>query len=256
MLASYHNHTKRCRHASGTEEEYIEKAIEHGYDVIGFADHAPHPMDEVTPNAKMTWDSLTEYVNTLTALKEKYKDRIEIKVGLEFEYYPPSYDISIQRYKEVGIEYLLLGQHVVAKERNVPLLNSFAKTDNRDSYTSYVDLCIEGLRRGVFSCFAHPDVFHYVGDCDFYVSESERLIRAAIDMRVPLEVNMLGLAEGRHYPNPLFWKSAARLGASVVLGRDAHSTVRVHKEDEFYAAYAFIEKHGLNLIDTIPLGRL
>lgn len=28
MIANYHTHTWRCRHADGTEREYVERAIE------------------------------------------------------------------------------------------------------------------------------------------------------------------------------------------------------------------------------------
>ena len=30
MIANYHTHTWRCRHADGTEREYVETAIEAG----------------------------------------------------------------------------------------------------------------------------------------------------------------------------------------------------------------------------------
>ena len=40
--ANYHTHTTRCKHANGTEREYIEKAIEAGYQVLGFSDHSPY----------------------------------------------------------------------------------------------------------------------------------------------------------------------------------------------------------------------
>ena len=109
------------------------------------------------------------------------------------------------------------------------------------------------MNTGHFCYFAHPDVFKYNGDDDFYRAESERLIRAAILHGIPLEVNMYGLAEGRHYPNPLFWEVAGRLGADVILGRDAHSVLRVHCEEEFPRAYAFVEKHGLKLIEKIEM---
>ena len=41
MHTNYHTHTYRCHHAFGTEREYIEKAIEAGFTVLGFSDHTP-----------------------------------------------------------------------------------------------------------------------------------------------------------------------------------------------------------------------
>ena len=42
MLYNYHTHTARCNHASGTDREYVEKAIEAGYKTLGISDHAPY----------------------------------------------------------------------------------------------------------------------------------------------------------------------------------------------------------------------
>ena len=39
MLANYHTHTPRCGHAIGSERQYIERAIEEGFKVLGFSDH-------------------------------------------------------------------------------------------------------------------------------------------------------------------------------------------------------------------------
>ena len=34
MTDNYHTHTKRCMHASGEDEEYVEAAIRNGLEVI------------------------------------------------------------------------------------------------------------------------------------------------------------------------------------------------------------------------------
>ena len=34
MIANYHTHTWRCRHADGTEREYVEKAINAGLKIL------------------------------------------------------------------------------------------------------------------------------------------------------------------------------------------------------------------------------
>ena len=38
---NYHTHTTRCKHASGEDREYVEKAIESGLKILGFSDHCP-----------------------------------------------------------------------------------------------------------------------------------------------------------------------------------------------------------------------
>ncbi|MBR6615619.1 MAG: PHP domain-containing protein, partial [Lachnospiraceae bacterium] len=38
---NFHTHTYLCRHANGTPEEYIQRAINCGIKDLGFSDHAP-----------------------------------------------------------------------------------------------------------------------------------------------------------------------------------------------------------------------
>ena len=34
MIANYHTHTKRCKHATGEDREYVEAAIETGLKIL------------------------------------------------------------------------------------------------------------------------------------------------------------------------------------------------------------------------------
>ena len=256
MIASYHNHTYRCNHATGSEEEFILHAINNKIKILGFSDHAPHCFFDALCSSRMKLAELKDYVYALTKLREKYKDYIEIKIGLELEYFPFYHNTDLDIYKSSGIEYLILGQHLVGYRTPGPCTNSFAQTTNNEKYTTYVNQCIEALNTGHFTYFAHPDVFKYQGDNDFYQAESDRLISAAVKLDIPLELNMLGLSTGRHYPNPLFWKRASALGAKVILGPDAHETLRVYNADENAAAHAFAKKYKLNLCESIKLKTL
>ncbi len=255
MKGSYHNHTYRCKHASGTEEEYIKRAISAGYDEFGFADHCPHAFSGggFICDSRMRADQLAEYVETISALREKYRDYIDIKIGLETEYLPYYHKANMDMFRAAGVEYLIIGQHLIGDNTpSVAFINSFARTQDNDVLTYYTDTVIAAMNTGNFCYLAHPDVLHYQGgDPDFYRQESDRLIRAAMDKNIPLEVNMYGLLEDRHYPNDLFWGRAGKLGATVVLGRDAHVPERVDPIDEYKKAYEFIEKHGLNLAEHV-----
>ena len=253
MLASYHNHTPLCNHADGSEEEYVLHAIKHGYSVFGFSDHAPHLFSEALSASRMTPDEISVYAERVLSLKHKYRDFIDVRLGLELEYYPYYHKKDMELYRRAGIEYLILGQHLIGYREPGVYNNSFAETPKNENYTEYVNQCIEALGTGNFCYFAHPDVFRYRGDLDFYREESDRLILAAKSLDIPLEVNMYGLVDGRHYPNPAFWDRVSRLGAKVILGRDAHKVIRVHNESEFPAAYRFIEKHKLDLIESIDI---
>ena len=85
-MKNFHTHTSRCMHASGKDEEYVLAAIEAGYEVLGFSDHTPWKYDsDFVANMRMPLSQFDEYYQSISSLKEKYKDQIEIKIGLECE---------------------------------------------------------------------------------------------------------------------------------------------------------------------------
>ena len=117
MIATYHTHTYRCRHADGTEEEYIKKAISEGVRVLGFSDHAPYKFPgNYSSYFRMKNFEQDDYFDTLIALREKYRDKIEIHIGYEAEYYPELFAATHKLWEKRKPEYLILGQHVVGKE--------------------------------------------------------------------------------------------------------------------------------------------
>lgn len=254
MKYSYHNHTPLCKHSTGTMEEFVVAAVKGGYDVFGFSDHCPHSFkyNDFIGGSRMKADELCSYVEAIRSLREKYKNKIDIRIGLEAEYLPYHHKKNMQLYRDAGVEYLILGQHIIGGEKEgYEFINAFALAESGATLRKYTNQVIEAMRTGDFCYFAHPDVLKFNGDADLYRSESDRLIKEAVRLGIPLELNMYGLLEGRHYPNPLFWERAGKLGAGVVLGRDAHSTHRVDPTEEYAAAYAFAEKFGLNLLDSI-----
>ena len=71
MIANYHTHTWRCRHANGTEREYVERAIEGGLKILGFSDHSPYPFpDGYDSGMRMRLDQVEGYIDTVLALKK------------------------------------------------------------------------------------------------------------------------------------------------------------------------------------------
>ena len=46
MRVDLHNHTYLCKHAVGSMEEYIQKAIEQKIDIFGFSCHNPMEFDK------------------------------------------------------------------------------------------------------------------------------------------------------------------------------------------------------------------
>ena len=255
MYANYHTHTARCHHAVGADEEYVRYAIAEGVKVLGFSDHAPmRYKGGYVSYYKMTPDELDGYVSSVLSLRDKYRDKIEIRLGLEIEYYPSLWDDSIEFLSKYPIEYLILGQHFVGEETDKVRDPSPAASADRARLTQYVDRVLTAIGTGRITYIAHPDLLNYTGgDLDFYFSEVGRLIDGARALDMPLEYNLLGMAGARSYPNPLFWEEAARRGAKAILGCDAHEPWRVAVKDELARATAYLDSLGIEIVDRVKL---
>ena len=107
-----HTHTTRCQHAKGEDRAYVEKAIEAGYDVLGFSDHAPYVFkgDYVSP-IRMRLEELEGYVDSVLSLKKEYAKDIEVYCGLEMEYFPRLFDKTMVEIDKYPIDWMILGQH-------------------------------------------------------------------------------------------------------------------------------------------------
>lgn len=251
MKYCYHTHTARCHHAVGEDEEYVKAAVDAGVRVLGFSDHAPMPYPGgYVSYYKMTPDELQEYCDSILRLRDKYKDKIEILLGFETEYYPDLWEQSLKLWQDYPIDYMILGQHFVHEEGTDPSIRPSAE---KERVTRYVDNIISGMNTGRITYVAHPDLINYTGDDEFYVGEMGRLIKESIRLGMPLEYNLLGKTEGRAYPRDLFWREAARLGASAVIGCDAHAPERVAKADELALARTYLEEIGIPVMDEVEL---
>ena len=252
MLANYHTHTWRCNHAEPDERAYIESAISAGIKVLGFSDHTPCPFpDGHNSWFRMTVDQAPGYFDLIRQLREEYAGRIELHVGVEAEYYPALFPATVDLLRENGCEYMLLGQHYLFNEEES--IYSATATDDPARLIQYVDQTIEGMATGLFTYLAHPDLVHFTGDRETYCLHMRRLCRAARELDVPLELNQLGLRQGRNYPNRIFWELAAEEGNRTVLGCDAHAAADLNDPATEAAGRRFLAELGLTPEETVPL---
>lgn len=252
MKANYHSHTARCHHATGTEREYVEAAIESGLEVLGFSDHTPYPFkDGYVSRIRMGMDELEDYVNTVLALRDEYRNDITIHLGLEVEYYPAIFSDLVKAVADYPIEYFLLAQHYPGNEYNE--IYSGAATEDPTTLIRYCSQVKEAMSTGYFTYLAHPDLIRFIGDPAIYDTHMRRLCRDANAYKLPLEINFLGLHDGRHYPNEAFWKIAGEEGCNVIFGIDAHKPSAFKDPESLRKAHALVEKYGLHLLEDVPL---
>ena len=255
MIANYHTHTPRCKHAVGSEEAYIRCAIQAGFRTLGFADHTPYPFPAgYVSTFRMGVHELEEYCLIVRRLRQEYASQLQILLGVEAEYYPKYFPQLMDLLRDNGVQYMILGQHMIGNEMDEPYCG-IPDGDAR-KLERYCDQSIEAMETGLFTYFAHPDLFHFVGDKKAYQAQMRRICQAANSCRMPLELNLLGMRNGRHYPNPDFWEMAAEENCRVIMGMDAHEPQFLLDEVTRQRGLEFLAGYGLTPMDTVSLRRL
>ena len=89
-MIDYHLHTLFCNHAVGGMEQYIQSAIDLGLREVCFLDHLT--IQETGTGLSMTPEEIPYYFQAVQVLKQKYRDKISVKVGLEIDFNPAYID--------------------------------------------------------------------------------------------------------------------------------------------------------------------
>lgn len=259
MLKNYHAHTHRCGHAWGTDEEMIQAAIDAGFITLGISEHSPWPFvdgyQEIDYRQRITMEQLDDYIADMRSLKEKYKDQIEIKIGLECEYFPRYFDWL--KTVKPKLDYLILGVHCADHDEH--LTHYYARSTKEAQVAEYTRCALAGMESGLFAYLAHPDLCF--GDYPAYDDVCRELVHSictkAKELDMPLEYNLYGVdkqlrnrQKGLGYPCKIFWEEAAKYGCKAIIGVDAHRTEHFHRQ-RFLDAREFLTSLGMQLVEEL-----
>jgi len=250
---NYHTHTYRCGHASGSDEEYVLAAIKAGYKALGFSDHSPY-RDFPNKKSHMNWEEFPDYVESIRSLKEKYKDVIDIKLGIESEYYPE----HVEERKELRktLDYMILGQHFIYPDGS----GNFFKNNTDEEIMIYARGLCAGIESGMYDYVCHPDVFMNRQEVFNRTCEevAHMIASKAAETDTPLEINVHGITRGifdfpngkrYYYPFREFWQIAAKYPIRVLIGIDAHDPKQLLDKDVIKKAMEVVEDLGLSFIE-------
>ena len=244
----YHTHTTRCGHAVGEDEEYVKAAIAYGIKRLGFTDHVMLP-GYTQPGIRGDYSLKDDYIKSIKQLREKYKDQIEILVGFECEYMDEMVDYYKELLKEV--DYLILGQHCRIVDGQ---LTWYSHGDKYEGAREYVRDVTKGIKSGLFTYFAHPDlIISHFGYGDPIIDElSHEILRTCQQYGMTIELN-LGPMRRRHYdeneysyPNARFFEISKQYNLNIVMGIDAHNP-NDFNDDDVMKGFDFRDRHGLKI---------
>lgn len=252
---NYHTHTYRCHHAVGKDEDYVKTAIRNGYSVLGFSDHACWKYKSgYISGMRMKVEDFQDYKSSVLALKDKYKGKIDIYLGMEAEYFEDYMDDMLQFAAENDIDYLIFGNHYEKTDETGPYYGH----TNHKHIQSYIDSTIAGLKTGMYSYLAHPDLIfknrwlEWDGEIEDGFMQICKLCK---ELDIPLEYNVLGLQSNlaygiEAYPQHEFWELAARMGNKAIIGMDAHNPKDL-KSKWMKMAVNNLKELDIEVVDTI-----
>ncbi len=261
---NYHSHTKRCGHAEGEDEEFVLSAIKNGYKIYGFSDHVMLPGREQNGMRGSYEKDASDYFRSVRFLQEKYKNKIDIKLAFEAEWY---YDAYAQYYDDLlrkgTVDYLIIGQHCYLDEDKNKIVFYGQLKDKKEATIKYMHDLIAGIKSGNFIYVAHPDLFmQWYGIWDDFAKDvALEIIKVAKEENMILELNMgpsrWGKRKGEEdfevfYPNEQFWYLVKEEGVSCIIGVDNHRPWELETSPYDWMR-RFVKRHDLKPIENLNL---
>ncbi len=226
-----HMHTPLCKHAWGEPEEYAEQGVKAGLKGIIFTCHCPMP-GGFWPTVRMSESEFDTYLALVQRTAEAFKGKLDVRLGIESEYYPGCEEYIAEFHKRADFHYVLGGLHWQARE----YLNKYETGTIENFRRTYFDHLARAAESGLYDCLAHPDLvknYHPDSWCFAIVknSVSEALDRIAAT-GIAMELNTSGLNKSYSEMNPgdEMLSMMAERKIPVVIGSDAHRAVRVGEQ--------------------------
>ena len=261
-LQNIHTHSTFCD-GNNTPEELVQQAISLGFNAIGFSGHS---LQEFENKYSMTEQGTKEYVKEIKRLKEAYKDKIDIFLGIEYDYYSVGslkeydYVIGSVHYIKVGegeyraidtrnpnvledlIEKYFDGNPMLLVKEYFRLLGEIPNRLGRAGVIGHFDLLLKSSEIKKIFNTESVEYREYATEC----------IKKLIDSGCLFEINTGAVARGlRCQPYPEQWalEKMQQLGAKVIISSDCHYQEKLNFY--FKEAIEYIKECGFKEVYTL-----
>ncbi len=231
-LSAFHTHCTFCD-GKNTAEEMVLRAIEEGCPEIGFSSHSYTEHDK---RWCMSRENTELYKNEILRLKDKYSDRIQIFLGIEYDYFS-DFDTS-------DFDYVLGSVHYVLKNGYYIPVDETAK-HHKDAISELYGGDVDGLAEDYYKTIGdiynktgcnivgHFDIITKFDERDkVYDTASPRYRRAALsaldDLEkcpVTFEINTGAISRGYRtspYPESFILEEMGKRGVGLIITPDTH----------------------------------
>ncbi|GAB1360482.1 histidinol-phosphatase [Porphyromonadaceae bacterium] len=259
-LSNYHSHTIYCDGRS-VAEEYVLEAIRLGFKAFGFSAHSPLPFSTVW---NMPAEKMDDYITEIRGLQRKYKEQIEVYLGLEVDYLTPDYNASIPYFKDLDLDFRIGSVHFVYGPENNRMMSidgpssefdegvkeAFGGDLNatiREFFRSSMDM----VERGGFEIVGHVDKIQMNGrlhpgfdyTSTLYNQLIDDLFALIAEKELIVEINTKSLGpKGILYPHADLFKRLKGFNIPIQVNSDSHHPSLI--TDGFDHVYSLLKEHG------------
>ncbi len=228
LLYESHCHTPLCKHAIGSPSEYAAVAEQRGLKGLIVTCHAPLP-DGLGIDHRMAPEEYDEYVELVARTREEFAGRVDVRLGLESDYFPGIEAWAEELHARVPLHHVLGSVHMQVGHYKARYF-----TGDFFAYQQlYFEHLAESAETRLFDTLAHPDLVKNEAPHAWRFSRIQPHIERALDRiaatGVAMELNTSGLhkAVPEMNPGPPTLALIRERGIPIVLGADAHRPARV-----------------------------
>ncbi|XZE52809.1 histidinol-phosphatase [Planctomycetaceae bacterium SH139] len=227
-LYESHSHTPLCKHAQGLPIEYASQAHQLGLAGITITCHNPMP-DGFSAAVRMDPEQWDEYQQIVRDAAEHWQGRVDVRLGLEADYFPGYEKWLEEQIDSAPLSYVLGSVHPQIAEYRI----RFGNPDPVVDQSTYFSMLADAAETGLFDCLSHPDLIKNVTSTAWEPDRLTDVIAAALDRiaqtGIAMELNTSGrlkrIPEMNPFPGMLSMMLERQI--PVVLGADAHVPKRV-----------------------------
>lgn len=249
VMYETHSHTTLCKHAIGAPSEYADVAVARGLRGMFVTCHNPMP-NGFSSHVRMLPEQMDEYLELVEKLREDYADQLDVRLGLEADYY-----VGYEKWVEEQLDahpfhYVLGSVH--------PQLPEYKRDhwvdDPLENQKLYFNNLADAAETGLFDSLAHPDLIKNETPYDWDLDKIMPSIRQALDRiaatGIAMELNTSGADKivPEMNPCPEMLAEMFERGIPVTIGADAHSPYRV--ADRFEQALEQLARVGYSEISV------
>jgi histidinol-phosphatase (PHP family) len=243
LLYESHCHTTLCNHAYGTTDEYAAAALARNFKGITFTCHCPLP-DGFSSTVRMAPEQYDEYVAMIYATREKFAGKLDVRLGIESDFYPGVEPWLEELHSRVPLSHVLGSVHYQVRD-----YRALFYTGDTFSYQQlYYEHLALSAESGLYDTLAHPDLIKNESPEEWDFNRIRPFIERALDRiaatGVAMELNTSGVQKALPEMNPSPSQLALmnERGIPVVIGADAHVAKRVG--DGYVAALNLLASVG------------